>query len=219
MPIPGNAAARPARRTDRQSIQGPITHRTRAPRPTRPRRRRLRPRAGHTCRQPHAGVRRDKACGQLPDQPGQRLRIVGSADPQPDSASARGVGGRAVSISIVHATGAGSVAVPLSSCTGRSTISTERNRPHPALPTPSTHARAAQPLEDQVGIHRAALHHPRHRHIRCRRLQTDRPLLLIRPKTLCRTRHHVLIVAAEQRCRRPTPRLAFQIVFPSNLGR
>jgi hypothetical protein len=40
-----------------------------------------------------------------------------------------------------------------------------------------------------------ALRHTRNRHARCRRLQTDRPLLLVRPKPFRPTRHHAPIVS------------------------
>src|SRR6056297_3019474 len=56
-------------------------------------------------------------------------------------------------------------------------------------------ARVAQPLEDQVGVHRVTLCYTRNRHSRCRRLQTDRTLLLVRPKPLRPTRHQATIVS------------------------
>lgn len=50
--------------------------------------------------------------------------------------------------------------------------------------------RVAQPLKDQVGVQRVMLCDTRNRHARCRRLQTDRPLLLIGAKPLPPTGHH-----------------------------
>lgn len=53
----------------------------------------------------------------------------------------------------------------------------------------------AQPLEDQVRVHRVAPRHLSHRNARRRRLETDRTLLLIRPKSLRPTRHAITIVS------------------------
>lgn len=44
--------------------------------------------------------------------------------------------------------------------------------------------------EDQVGVHLLTLRHPRSRHTRCCRLQTDGPLLLICPRPLRPRRHN-----------------------------
>jgi len=50
-------------------------------------------------------------------------------------------------------------------------------------------ARITQSLEDQVRVHRISARHLGNRYVRGRRLKTDRPLLLVRPKPLRSTRH------------------------------
>lgn len=52
-------------------------------------------------------------------------------------------------------------------------------------------APVTQPSEDQIGIHRIALRNLSNRNTRCRRLETDRPLLFIRPKPLRPPRHAI----------------------------
>ena len=138
------------------------------------------PHVGHACRQPHAGVRRDR------DHPDQRLGIIGSADPQPVTACDVDPPRR------THGTGSGSAVVvhgPIDDLDGKETGCIQLCRGLRRV------AGVAQPLEDQVGIHRVTLRHPRNRRARCRRLQTDRPLLLVRPKPLRPTRYHALIVS------------------------
>lgn len=53
----------------------------------------------------------------------------------------------------------------------------------------------AQPLQDQIGIHRVAPRHLSHGDARRRRLETDRPLLLVCPEPLRPTRHDITIVS------------------------
>ena len=60
-------------------------------------------------------------------------------------------------------------------------------------------ARIAQPSKNQVGIHRKPPRHLRYRNVRRRRLQADRPLLIVRPKPLHPTRHAITIVSTIDR--------------------
>jgi len=53
----------------------------------------------------------------------------------------------------------------------------------------------AQPFEDQVRVHRIAKRHLSHRNARRRRLQADRPLLIIRPKSSRPPRHACTLVS------------------------
>ncbi len=53
----------------------------------------------------------------------------------------------------------------------------------------------AQPLEHHVGVRRITARYLRNRNARSRRLQADRPLLFVRPKPLCPTRHARTIVS------------------------
>ena len=55
--------------------------------------------------------------------------------------------------------------------------------------------RIAQPLEDQVRVHRITPRHLCHRNTRRSSLEADRTLLLIRPKPLRPTRHVITIVS------------------------
>ncbi|SCY54262.1 hypothetical protein SAMN05660710_01900 [Paracoccus tibetensis] len=77
----------------------------------------------------------------------------------------------AVSISIMPAAGTGPAAARLSSCMGRSTISTGRKRAVSGSAGGSGAYRGSRPHEDQVGGHCVALRHLRNRHAGCRRLQ------------------------------------------------
>ena len=55
--------------------------------------------------------------------------------------------------------------------------------------------RIAQPLEHHVGFRRITARYLRNRNAWSRRLQADRPLLFVRPKPLCPTRHARTIVS------------------------
>ena len=57
------------------------------------------------------------------------------------------------------------------------------------LPRPRSKPWITQPLEDQIGIQPIAPRDLRNRYIRRRRLKTDRPLLVVRPKPP-RSTHH-----------------------------
>src|SRR5690606_693775 len=131
---------------------------------------------------PEPGSRR-----KSPDQPRQRLRIIAAADPHPVTA-------RQLDLDVVLG--------------GRC----RRSRPglrddlYGQKPRLLCWARnrggvrritgIAQPLEDQVRVHRVAPRHLSHGNARRRRLETDRTLLLIRPKSLRPTRHAITIVSA-----------------------
>ena len=57
------------------------------------------------------------------------------------------------------------------------------------FPRPWRKPRIMQPFEDQIGIQPISPRNLRYRYIRRRRLNTDRPLLVIRPKPPLSTRH------------------------------
>ena len=65
-------------------------------------------------------------------------------------------------------------------------------------------APVTQPSEDQIGVHRVALRNLGNRNTLCRRLETDRPLLFIRPKPLRPPRRAITKVPTIDRGHYPT---------------
>ena len=125
---------------------------------------------------------------QTTDQQGQRLGIIRPGDPQP-------VPTGKLNLDLTFG-----CILPRRFMTGmidnldREETGSLRRR----FPRPWRKPRITQPLEYQIGIQPIAPRNLRYRYIRPRRLKTDRPLLVIRPKPPRSTHHPSTIVSTIQ---------------------